>query len=206
VELIRPWVAKRQDDSEARRLRKFLSTSLVVFHCTQEQAASINVAVGPCVPRVGPRGGRLRPLASPFAQMHSDTFTHLGALYTVLTSRPGEEAVEDVERQGPGTLARLAKRFATGLTELGTIHTDVESALAAQRGIAARWFATVHWSSPTMKVGGVEMRVLSFAATARLAQQKGHPVYCWHGPAVPTYVIAQGVGQDSYEAYRRAKR
>ena len=202
MEPIRDWMFRRLQDSEARRVREFLSTAVVVFHCTEEQAAAIDVSVGPCVLRVGPRGGRFRPLASPHSQYYSQTLTQLAALYTLLTDLPESEALEDLRQQGPGTLARLANRFVVELVELGTVHADVESVLAAQAVIAARWLAAVEWH-PTMR--GLEHRVLAITGTARLAQEKGHPVYCWHGPAVAEYVLARGVGTESYEAYRRAK-
>ena len=37
-------------------------------------------------------------------------------------------------------------------------------------------------------------------------QEKGLPVWAWHGPRVPEYIIAHGVGEAAYEEYRRQHR
>src|ERR1700680_4032419 len=127
---IRAWQAQRKEDLERQRIKDFLSTPVVVFRCSEQQAAVIDVAVGPCVPRVGPRGGRIAPLASPLYQMHSNTLAQAAALYTVLTGRPSAEAWENHRTQRQATLARFSERFAAGLAELGTIRTSAEATLA----------------------------------------------------------------------------
>ena len=186
--------------AQAPRHRK----ALVVFHCSEKDADAVDVAVGPCVRRTGPRGGRLRPLVSPLDQKPGDDLELLASLYTVLTGGQSTEALMALRSEGPGTMARLSPAFAGGLADLGTVSTDVDATLAAQTAVAERWLGAATWP-PAMQLGGVRMRVLSFALTCRQAREKGHAAYCWHGPEVPAYGIAHGAGPASYAAYRRSR-
>ncbi len=197
------WLLKRKQASRRRQLDDWLSTALVVFHCTEEQASGIDVAVGPCVPRVGPRGGRMRPLASHFDQRPSETLDQLASLYAVITKRPALEAFEDRVKRGPGTLAKLSTAFTADLANIG--YPPLERDHDPLQAVAESWFTAIKWPR-RMQIGGVRTAVLQFAIAARLGREKGHPVYCWHGPAVPIYGLAMGVGQESYAAYRKAKR
>lgn len=177
--------------------------ALVVFQCAEKDAAAVDVARGPCVRRTGPRGGKLRPLVSPLDQKPDDLARFL-SLYTLLTGGDAAGALADVQKVAPGTMARLSPAFAEALANLGTIWTDVDFTLAAQKAVAERWLSEVPWPS-SMQLGGVLMRVLSFSLVCRQAREKGHEAYCWYGPEVPTYGIAHGVGPASYDAYKKAK-
>lgn len=178
--------------------------ALVVFQCTEQDAAAVDVAVGLCVRRTGPRGGKLRPLVSPLDQKPDD-LPRLVSLYTLLTGGDAAGALADIQTVASGTMARLSPSFAKALADLGTIWTDAESTLAAQKTVAERWLIEASWPVP-MQLGGVLMRVLSFSLVCRQAREKKHAAYCWYGPGVPTYGIAHGVGPASYDAYKKAKR
>jgi hypothetical protein len=56
-----------------------------------------------------------------------------------------------------------------------------------------------------MQVGGLAMRIFMWSVECEKATEKDLTVFCWEGPAVPEYVIAHGVGPESYEAYRKAR-
>jgi hypothetical protein len=174
-----------------------------MFHCSDKDADGIDIAIGPCVPRIGPRGGRLRALVSPHLQHRVTTLDQVAGLYTVLTGGPAADAFDRVRSAGSGSLARLSVPFASRLADLGAIEVDAESTLAAQKAIADRWYRAVPWG-PEMRA--VDHIVLTFAGASFLARAKGHRTYCWVGPSVREYTIVSGVGQASYEAHRRAKR
>ena len=179
--------------------------ALVVFRCSEQQAAEIDVAVGPCVPRIGPRGGRLRPIASPFSQWGPESFDHLRALYAMATGKPETEAIANQRVAGAGTIASLTEQFVTALAGLVETTADPDTAIDACRRIAERWLVAVPWPAP-MQVGGLTSRIVAWAGECRLAREKGLGVYCWRGPEVPTFAIAHGVGPESYEAYRQARK
>jgi hypothetical protein len=179
-----------------------LSKALVVFACSPEEAESVDVAVGPCVPRIGPRGGRRRPLASPKSQTYSDTFDHLTALHTLLTGRPATEALEGRRSAGSGTMARLSNSFVDSLAPIGQPSGDPEQMLARHRAIAESWLTATTWPSP-MQTGGLETRLLKLTNICRQASENGLSVYAWQGDSVPEYAIAHGVGAESFQEYRR---
>lgn len=182
-----------------------LETSLVVFACTAAEAATIDVASGPFRPQVGPRGGRVKPLASVHAQHYGDTLEHLAALYSLMTGRPAGEALTEVRQSPPGVLAKLSDPFVNALAAVGPPRRDGQDLWAIYDAIAAKWREAVRWD-PEMQVGGLAIRIFHDAYVCRLGSEKGLPVWAWHGKAAPEYVIVHGVGEESYEAYRKLKR
>ena len=181
------------------------SRSLVVFRCTEQQAAELDDAAGPYAPRVGPRGGHLRPLASPLAQWSPDSLDHLSALYTVVSGKPRTEALRDRRAVGPGTIAALSDDFVTSLAALSGTGGDADAIVGRYEEVADRWFVAVPWPDG-MRVRGLTSRLLDWAGKCQLARKEGMGVYCWHGPRVPAYVIAHGVEPESYAAFKRNKR
>ena len=178
------------------------TTTLVVFHCSPEDVAKVNVAVGPCVPRLGVRGGRVRPLASPLDQW-PDRLGRLESLYALLTGNRGGYALTHRQTVGRGTIAQLSDDLTSRLAELSTVNTAIDSTVADQLAVAQRWFDEDTWP-PAMQLGGVRARLLSWALDCRAARELGHLTYCWEGPKVPAYGIARGVGPESYDAYRKS--
>jgi hypothetical protein len=189
------------------KARRFLSRAVVVFACTPADAATIDVAVGPCQPRWGPRGGRLRPLALPSSQSYSTTFEHLASLYSTLTNRPTKDAVSDVRRVGPGTVGRLTEHFVEALTavrlrSMAEFENGAEP-FQVEHEIGQRWISGSRWPQ-SMRVGGLAMRIFDWSVECEKATEKHLQVFCWEGPAVAEYVIAHGTSRESYEAYRKA--
>jgi len=181
-----------------------LSTALVVFRCTAEEAAGIDVAEGPFKPRIGPRGGRRPPIASPFDQMFSDTFEHLSALYGVVTGRPRREALSDFRVDPPGEMARLSDQFIAALAAIGPPRREGQDLVAEWRRLARSWLQAAEWQ-PDMQVGGLTRQILTWGHECRRASEKGLQAWAWHGNSVPLFVLATGTGMQSYEEYRRAK-
>jgi hypothetical protein len=178
--------------------------SLVVFFCSASEAELLDIASGPFTPRVGPRGGRVKPLASVHSQHYGDTLEHLAVLYSVISGRPAEEALVDARRDPPAVLARLADPFVHALAAIGAPQREGQDLWAIYDKFAAAWLQAVRWR-PEMQVGGLAMRIFHDAHECRRGLEKGLPVWAWHGKRAPEYVIAHGVGQDSYEAYRKQK-
>jgi hypothetical protein len=179
-------------------------TSLVVFVCSAADADAIDVTSGPFSHRVGPRGGRVKPLASVHSQHYGDTLEHLSVVYTVMTGRPASEALSEIRGDPPGVLARLSERFVETLAAIGPPQRDGQDLWATYEEIATTWHKAVRWS-PKMQLGGLTMRIFDYSYACRRGLEKGLPVWAWHGKAVPEYVIAHGMGQESFEAYRRQK-
>jgi len=180
-------------------------TSLVVFPCTAAEAAAIDIASGPFTPRVGPRGGRIRPLASVHDQMYGDTFEHLSALFGIVTGGPRGSALTDLEQRDQAELARLSGSFVTALSAIGPPQREGQDLWAEYRRLAEPWLRAVQWR-PDMQLGGLTMRIFNVAWACRKASDKGVQAWAWHGKRAPEYAIATGVGEESFQDYRRSKR
>jgi hypothetical protein len=193
---------------QVRQTRRYLSRALVVFACSPADAKAIDIALGPCQPRFGPKGGRLRPYALPSSQSYSTTFEHLARLFSILTDHPPPDAVTDIRKAGPGTMGRLTYDFIEVLatvrvTSLAALH-DGGKPFQLENDISQHWIHESRWPS-SMQVGGLAMRIFMWSVECEKAIEKDLNVFCWEGPAVPEYVIAHGVGPESYEAYRKAR-
>ena len=192
-----------------RQTRRFLSRALVVFSCSRENAATIDVARGPCQPRFGPRGGRIRSFALPSSQSYSTTFSHLTSLYSILTDQDAKLAVREVRKVGPGTIGSLTDDFvevltAVRLASLMSLEQE-DQPFRLENEIGERWMKAARWGR-SMRVGGLAMKIFKWSVECETATEKNVQVICWEGPAVPEYVIAHGTSMESYETYRKAGR
>jgi hypothetical protein len=183
-------------------------TGRVTFRARDEEIALLDVARGPCVDRVGPRGGRRRPLASPFDQW-PDGIEQMEALFRLIARDPSAEPWAGRQTKGPGTLCRYNGEFTEGLLEIWRAREATEAEddddLRPYREVAGAWLSPVSWPHG-QQVGGLLSRLVVDVGNARLTQEQGQGLYCWFGPLVPEYVLVSGVGEKSYEEYRRAKR
>lgn len=168
-------------------------SSTVVFTARDDEVSAIDVAIGPCLERVGPRGGLVRPIVSPLDQ-HPDRIDHLERLFEILVPMErGDLIVERVEVK-PGTLVTLSPGFANALREVNVLADEVQRA----------WLDAIDW--PTgQQIGGLTMRLLDYSSKAVTAFHRGQPLYCWSGPELPFLAIASGQTPRDYEEYRRSK-
>jgi hypothetical protein len=174
------------------RLIRRPRTCTVVFTATPEGIAAMDVGIGPCIERVGPRGGRIRPLVSPWDQ-HPDRIDHLVRLFAILVAGDrGDLCVERIQ-VGRGTLDTLSPNFVAALREVETGSERVQHA----------WLDAIDWPKG-QQIGGLTMRLLDYAAKAEIAHQRGQALYCWSGPELPFLAIASGRTQRDYDEYRRA--
>jgi len=174
------------------RLTRSSRTCTVVFTATAQEVAAIDVTIGPCVERVGPRGGRVRPIVSPWDQ-HPDRIDHLERLFEILV--PGDRGDLSVGRiqDGRGMLDTLSPEFANAIREFESGSEQIQRA----------WLHAIDWPKG-MQIGGLTMRLLDYAVRATTAHQRGQALYCWSGPELPFLGIASGRTQADYEEYRRA--
>jgi hypothetical protein len=163
-----------------------------VFTASAAEIAAMDVAVGPCVDRVGPRGGRVRPIASRWDQ-NPDRVDHLQALFEILVPGDRGELVTRVVESPPGTLLTLSPAFAAALRPFGT---NVEP-------ILGEWLARID-GPKGQQIGGLLVRLQQYEIAARLADVRQQELYCWSGPEVPIFAIASGRTAKDYEEYRRA--
>jgi hypothetical protein len=125
-----------------------------------------------------------------------DTIDQLRVLFSILSGQAAGDALVDERSSGSATMAMFSEPFVKGLSEI--------RAEARWIQLGEQWLSATKWPR-TMGPNGLSTRVVYWGALARRAQQKGFNLYCWRGPSVPTHVLVQGVGKDSYEAYRRVK-
>jgi hypothetical protein len=126
----------------------------------------------------------------------------MSALYTVLTGRPGDEALILVEQKDGGQLYRCADSFVHAMADANELlirlrhHDEVNgdkehtSSLAQRAEWNAAWLANGKWHASMMGTGNRLVRI----GRARVARDKGQPLYCWYGPPVREYVVVQGRG------------
>ena len=151
----------------------------------------MDVATGPCVST----GGRRRALAGPSRQDHGETPRHTAALLTALTGEPAAGALEVVAREGKGVLHVCTERFVNAMADAR--EELVQLAAEDQARGSHLWDARMErydeaWRSATTWPRRVEstshrLERLHWALTAR---ERGHPLYCWHGPSAPMYEVA----------------
>ncbi len=153
----------------------------------------MDVTTGPCVPT----GGRRRALAGPSRQDHGETPRHTAALLTALTGEPAGGALEVVAREGKGVLHVCTECFVNAIADARQqlVQLAAEDPARGSHLRDARmerydeaWRSATKWPR---RVESTSHRLerLHWALTAR---ERGHPLYCWHGPSAPMYeVVAQ---------------
>lgn len=171
---------------------------MVVFTVPERRLREMDTATGPCVAT----GGRARALAGPTRQDEGELPRHTAALHTALTGRPADEALTVVHRAGPGVLHRCTDAFVDAmadanehlvrLSEEDDADGDADLTRFTRRyeEIGQAWLAATGWPRDVVSVSGRLARL----GWARVARERGHPLYAWHGPSRPAYVVVTGRG------------
>lgn len=180
-----------------RRLRDDITA--VVFCCSLDDLAAMSVAKGPCVPLTD----TARALASVLAQDGGETPALTAALYSALTGRSSATALKLVGREGKGQLSRCSSSFVGAMAaasretlrladedEARGDHKDLPAFQRYQDALSDAWMKAGRWPR---EVIGLQNRLVRLAR-ARDAEEKGLPLFVWHGPPVPQFVLAQGTG------------
>lgn len=170
----------------------------MVFSCDEPDLSRFSIQTGPCVPLL--EGGK--SLVSPLTQDDGETPALTAALYTALTGRPAGEALLLIEQVGRGRLARCSDDFVEAMAasaEESLRLADEDEARGDenltsfsqhQDAVSAAWMCAGRWPRSVI---GLQNRLVRLG-TAREAAAKARPVFVWHGPPVPQFVVVSGRG------------
>lgn len=173
----------------------------VVFSCEESELSRFSIKTGPCVPLV--QGGQ--PLVSALTQDGGETPALTAALYTALTGGSASEALLLIDRAGKGRLSRCSDGFVDAMAaaneeslrladedEARGDH-DLTTFVRHQEALSGAWMSAGRWPR---SVVGLQNRLVRLG-TARVARANGWPVFVWHGPPVPQFVVISGLGPYS---------
>ncbi|WP_136517373.1 hypothetical protein [Cellulomonas telluris] len=177
------------------RVRGMLDPSItvVVFTVPEKRLREMDTATGPCVPT----GNRRRALAGPTRQDDGELPRHTAALYTALTGRPADDALVVVDRAGPGVLHRCSDAFVDAMAAANEEmirladdddadgDRDLTRFVRRFHEVGRAWLCATQWPRDVVDVSGRLGRL----GWARLARERGHPLYAWHGPSRPAYGV-----------------
>lgn len=182
-----------------RRLRRDITA--VVFAGDGTDLSRFSTETGPCVPLVA--GGKA--LASVLTQHGGETPALTAALYTALTGRPRSEALVLLNRDGRGRLSRCSDEFVTAMAacceeslcladeDESRGYDDLPSFARQQDDVSRAWMHAGRWPR---EVVGLTNRLVRLGV-ARQAVASGKPVFVWHGPPMPQFVVTSGQGPYS---------
>ena len=187
-------------------------SAVAVFVAAEVEAASFDIATGPFEARVGPRGGRVKPLASVHSQHYGDTLEHLAALFSILTGSSAAGAWAEIHRSNRGTLARFSEAFIEALAPIGPPQREGQDLLAIYQTIAEKWITAVRWS-PRMQMGGLTGRIFDYSHRCRIARRRasrsglgtdrGFPSTSWPTVLVKQRTRSTGASTANGSAARR---
>jgi len=183
----------------AGQLRRDITA--VVFSCEESELSRFSIKTGPCVPLV--EGGR--SLVSALTQDGGETPALTAALYTALTGGSASEALLLIDRVGKGRLSRCSDGFVDAIAAASEEShrladedeargdDDLTTFVRHQAALSDAWMSAGRWPR---SVVGLQNRLIRLG-TAREARANGWPVFAWHGPPVPQFVVISGHGPYS---------
>jgi hypothetical protein len=170
----------------------------VVFVADDADLRRFAVVTGPCVPLPG----QSESLCSALAQDGGETPELSASLFTALTGQGSRDALIVVERAGPSTLSMCSDRFVEAMAEASRRSLrladedeargddELTSFAADQDELSTAWMKAGAWPREVVSTRNRLVRL----GWARIAQERGLPLYIWHGPSVPQFTIATGTG------------
>lgn len=174
-----------------RKLRDDITA--VVFSCDESDLSRFSVESGPCIPLV--EGGQAP--VSPLTQDGGETPPLTAVLFTALTGRSASEALTLVSRVRKGRLSRCSNTFVAAMASCSQESLqlaaedeargdeDLTSFTRHLDAVSNAWMKAGRWPR---SVVGLQNRLVRLA-TAREARAAGKPVFVWHGPPVPQFVV-----------------
>lgn len=170
----------------------------VVFSVPEKRLSAMDVATGPCVPV----GGRKHALVSVHQQEGPEQPDQMAALYSVLTGRSPSEALRLVDEKDGSRLYLCSDGFVDAMADtnqplvrLGDADKErgdrsFSSFAAKMAELDAAWMGTGNWHSAMVSTRNRLTRM----GKARIAREKGQPLYCWYGPQLQEYIVISGRG------------
>jgi len=143
-----------------------------------------------------------KSLVSPLTQDDGETPALTAALHTALTGRRAREALLLIEQVGRGRLSRCSDAFVEAMAasaeeSLRLANEDeargdenLTSFSQHQDAVSAAWMRAGRWPR---SVVGLQNRLVRLG-TAQEAAAKARPVFVWHGPPAPQFVVVSGRG------------
>lgn len=163
----------------------------VVFTAPEKRLSAMDVATGPCVPV----GGRKHSLVSVHQQEGPESPEQMFALHTVLTGAFADNAMYLIEEKSGSQLYRCSDALVSAMAEANEMLVRLgdedeargDSAYTSQQAkfaeLDAAWMEAGNWHAAMVGTRNRLMRL----GKARIARDKGQPLYCWYGPKVPEY-------------------
>jgi hypothetical protein len=170
----------------------------VIFSVPENRLSAMDVATGPCVPV----GGRKHAVVSVHQQQGPERPEQMAALYSVLTGRSPDEALHLIDEKDGSRLYLCSDGFVDAMADTNQLlvrlgDADKErgdrsfsSFTAKMAELDAAWMEAGNWHSAMVSTSNRLMRM----GKARLAREKGQPLYCWYGPQLREYVVVSGRG------------
>jgi hypothetical protein len=170
----------------------------IIFSVPEKRLSAMDVATGPCVPT----GGRKHALVSVHQQEGPERPEQMAALYSVLSGRSGSEALRLVDEKDGSRLYQCSDAFVDAMADtnhllvrLGDADKErgdglLSSFAAKMAELDAAWMSAGSWHSAMVSTRSRLLRM----GKARIAREKGQPLYCWYGPQLREYIVIQGRG------------
>jgi hypothetical protein len=172
----------------------------VIFSVPERRLSAMVVAAGPCVPLPE----RKTSVASVHAQVGYETPAITSTLFRVLTGRDDTELLTLIAREGEGRLYCFSDRFVAAMAEasrhLIELSHESPSPPHGEEDGTPFGLQLTRWDEAWMREADWPLEMASTRnrvhriGQARVAQEKGLPLYVWYGPRVPEYVVASGTG------------
>jgi hypothetical protein len=141
-------------------------------------------------------------LVSPLSQDAGETPALTAALYTALTGELAAKALTRVDQVEKGLLSRCSPEFVEAMAaccEEGMRLADEDEARGElelpafgqhQHAISTAWMRAGRWPREVVSLTNRLTRL----GKAREARATGKPLFVWHGPPVPQFVVTFGQG------------
>jgi len=170
----------------------------VIFSVPEKRLSAMDVATGRCVPV----GGRKHALVSVHNQEGPERPDQMAALYSVLTGGSSDEALHLVGEKDGSRLYLCSDAFVNAMADTNQLLVrlgDADKArgdrllssfVAKMAELDAAWMTAGSWHSAMVSTRNRLMRM----GKARIAREKGQPLYCWYGPQLREYIVVHGRG------------
>jgi hypothetical protein len=173
---------------------------VVVFTRPERDVAKLEIATGPCIPRVGTK----RPLVGVTNQQPGDA-TRYESLFRILVADPLAEPWAEERSVAEASLRVFSAESVDALAALNRENlrrqderpNEYDWIFEPERAVLRRWMPSVQWPVGASSVPIEASELGNVAAWARVAQERGQKLYCWSGPGFNPWVTAERISRLS---------